>query len=89
MRYFQPQDRGIPTDEKLKDMMQTSLQLRLSLVGSMFDTIQRSNGLTQDWAFLLSQVSSAPCVIPTAGGVKPYIPTQIHEKDCGHMQSQS
>ena len=38
--------------------MQTSLQLRLSLVGSMFDTIQRSNSLTQDWSCLLSQLIS-------------------------------
>ncbi|ELT92763.1 hypothetical protein CAPTEDRAFT_163894 [Capitella teleta] len=52
------QDRGMPTEDKLKFMMQEALQLRLSLVGGMFDTIQRSNNLRQDWAILLMQLVS-------------------------------
>lgn len=36
--------------------MQDSLILRFSLVGGMFDTIQRSTALTTDWAVLLEQL---------------------------------
>lgn len=52
------QDRVTTTDEKLQYMVQEALQLRLSLVGNMFDTIQRSNNLTQDWTILLIQLIS-------------------------------
>lgn len=38
------------------DAMQDSLALRFSLVGGMFDTIQRSTALTTDWAVLLVQL---------------------------------
>lgn len=36
--------------------MQDALLLRFSLVGGMFDTIQRSTTLTTDWAILLVQL---------------------------------
>lgn len=38
--------------------MQEALQLRLSLVGGMFDTIQRSSTITTEWAVLLVQLAS-------------------------------
>lgn len=56
--YFQQQEKGIPTDEKLKFVMQEALQLRLSLVGGMFDTIQRNSNLTVEWCILLAQLVS-------------------------------
>ncbi|XP_059479681.1 mediator of RNA polymerase II transcription subunit 12 isoform X2 [Neocloeon triangulifer] len=37
-------------------LMQDALQLRFSLVGGMFDTIQRSTSSTTDWALLLLQL---------------------------------
>jgi hypothetical protein len=37
-------------------LMQDALQLRFSLVGGMFDTIQRSTAATIDWAQLLLQL---------------------------------
>jgi hypothetical protein len=37
-------------------LMQDALQLRFSLVGGMFDTIQRSTAVTIDWAQLLLQL---------------------------------
>ena len=52
------QDRGIPTDDRLKLMMQESLRLRMSLVGGMFDTIQRNSGLYQEWSMILIQLIS-------------------------------
>lgn len=36
--------------------MQDSLQLRFSLVGGMFDTVQRSSSTTTEWAILLLQL---------------------------------
>lgn len=36
--------------------MQDALLLRFSLVGGMFDTIQRNTNLTTDWAILLVQL---------------------------------
>ncbi|RZF38411.1 hypothetical protein LSTR_LSTR006537 [Laodelphax striatellus] len=41
---------------KGRAMMQDALLLRFSLVGGMFDTIQRSTTLTTDWAILLAQL---------------------------------
>jgi mediator of RNA polymerase II transcription subunit 12 len=38
--------------------MQDALQLRFSLVGGMFDTIQRNTTVTTDWAILLVQLIS-------------------------------
>jgi mediator of RNA polymerase II transcription subunit 12 len=38
--------------------MQDALQLRFSLVGGMFDTIQRNTTVTTDWAVLLVQLIS-------------------------------
>jgi mediator of RNA polymerase II transcription subunit 12 len=38
--------------------MQDALQLRFSLVGGMFDTIQRNTAVTTDWAVLLVQLIS-------------------------------
>ena len=43
---------GLP-DGKLKALLQEALQLRLGLVGGMFDTVIRSNVMTQDWSLLL------------------------------------
>ncbi|XP_064639525.1 mediator of RNA polymerase II transcription subunit 12-like protein isoform X2 [Lineus longissimus] len=43
-------------DAKLRQIMQEALQLRLSLVGGMFDTIQKSNTNTTDWCVLLFQM---------------------------------
>lgn len=37
-------------------MMLDALQLRFSLVGGMFDTIQRNTTVTTDWAILLVQL---------------------------------
>jgi len=37
-------------------LMQDALQLRFSLVGGMFDTIQRSTASTTEWALLLLQL---------------------------------
>ncbi|GAB6019774.1 hypothetical protein CHUAL_001322 [Chamberlinius hualienensis] len=45
-----------PEDPKMKQAMQDALQLRLSLVGGMFDTITRSSNSTMDWAVLLVQL---------------------------------
>lgn len=36
--------------------MQDSLQLRFSLVGGMFDTVQRNASTTTEWAILLLQL---------------------------------
>jgi mediator of RNA polymerase II transcription subunit 12 len=36
--------------------MQDALLLRFSLIGGMFDTIQRNTTLTTDWAILLVQL---------------------------------
>lgn len=44
--------------------MQEALQLRLSLVGGMFDMIQRSTTFTTDWAILLVQLISYGVVDP-------------------------
>ena len=38
--------------------MQESLRLRMSLVGGMFDTIQRNSGLYQEWSMILIQLIS-------------------------------
>lgn len=41
---------------KSRNMMQDALQLRFSLLGGMFDTIQRNTTVTTDWAILLVQL---------------------------------
>lgn len=38
--------------------MLDALQLRFSLIGGMFDAIQRNSTATTDWAILLSQLMS-------------------------------
>lgn len=43
-------------DPKCREMMLDALQLRFSLVGGMFDTIQRNTTVTTDWAILLVQL---------------------------------
>ncbi|XP_066905955.1 mediator of RNA polymerase II transcription subunit 12 isoform X3 [Halyomorpha halys] len=51
------EDRNYAYDtEKSRSMMQDALLLRFSLVGGMFDTIQRNTTLTTDWAILLVQL---------------------------------
>lgn len=51
-------------DLKGKHAIQEGLQLRLSLVGGMFDMIQRSSSLINDWAILLLQLISFTIVDP-------------------------
>ncbi len=51
-------------DIKAKHSIQEGLQLRLSLVGGMFDMIQRSTSLINDWAVLLLQLISFTIVDP-------------------------
>lgn len=46
----------ISEDLRAKQLIQEGLQLRLSLVGGMFDMIQRSLSLINDWAVLLLQL---------------------------------
>ncbi|KAG1673141.1 Mediator of RNA polymerase II transcription subunit 12-like protein [Nymphon striatum] len=61
LQYFHPsrdEKTFIPDDPKGRQAMQDALQLRLSLVGGMFDTIQRSSTITTDWAVLLVQLAS-------------------------------
>lgn len=43
-------------DGKGRALMQDSLQLRFSLVGGMFDTVQRNSSTTTEWAILLLQL---------------------------------
>lgn len=43
-------------DPKSREMLLDALQLRFSLVGGMFDTIQRNTTVTTDWAILLVQL---------------------------------
>ncbi|XP_076454432.1 mediator of RNA polymerase II transcription subunit 12-like protein [Babylonia areolata] len=47
-----------PDESKIRMHLHEALRLRLSLVGAMFDTIQRSNTNTSDWAMLLLQLIS-------------------------------
>uniref|UniRef100_A0A8B9Q726 Mediator complex subunit 12L n=1 Tax=Apteryx owenii TaxID=8824 RepID=A0A8B9Q726_APTOW len=49
-------------DVKARQMMHESLQLRLNLVGGMFDTVQRSTQWTTDWALLLLQIITSGTV---------------------------
>ncbi|XP_060562886.1 mediator of RNA polymerase II transcription subunit 12-like protein [Ruditapes philippinarum] len=51
-----------PDEAKIRNNIHETLQLRLSLVGGMFDTIQRNTGLTTDWALLLLQLISSGVV---------------------------
>ncbi|OAF71712.1 Activator 1 subunit 4 [Intoshia linei] len=48
------EERGVPDDGRLKLYLQDALHLRLSLVGSMFDTIQRTQ--SSEWCLLLTQL---------------------------------
>uniref|UniRef100_A0A0A9YNL5 Mediator of RNA polymerase II transcription subunit 12 n=1 Tax=Lygus hesperus TaxID=30085 RepID=A0A0A9YNL5_LYGHE len=43
-------------NHKSRTAMQDALLLRFSLIGGMFDTIQRNTNLTTDWAILLVQL---------------------------------
>ena len=45
-------------DPKARECLQDALQLRFSLVGGVFDTIQRNPAVTNDWAMLLVQLVS-------------------------------
>lgn len=45
-------------DPKIREILQDALQLRFSLVGGVFDTIQRNVTMTNDWALLLVQLVS-------------------------------
>ncbi|XP_048397889.2 mediator of RNA polymerase II transcription subunit 12-like protein isoform X1 [Stegostoma tigrinum] len=49
-------------DMKARQMMHEALQLRLNLVGGMFDTVQRSTQWTTDWALLLLQIITSGTV---------------------------
>ncbi|KAM4040632.1 mediator of RNA polymerase II transcription subunit 12-like protein isoform 2-T4 [Anomaloglossus baeobatrachus] len=49
-------------DVKARQMMHEALQLRLNLVGGMFDTVQRSTQWTTDWAVLLLQIITSGTV---------------------------
>ncbi|NXB33034.1 MD12L protein, partial [Eulacestoma nigropectus] len=49
-------------DVKVRQMMHEALQLRLNLVGGMFDTVQRSTQWTTDWALLLLQIITSGTV---------------------------
>lgn len=51
-------------DVKNKIIIQEGLQLRLSLVGSMFDLIQKSNTLIVEWSLLLLQLMGYDRVEP-------------------------
>lgn len=43
-------------EPKAREILQDALQLRFSLVGGVFDTIQRNITVTNDWAVLLVQL---------------------------------
>ncbi|NXT74315.1 MD12L protein, partial [Zapornia atra] len=49
-------------DVKARQLMHEALQLRLNLVGGMFDTVQRSTQWTTDWALLLLQIITSGTV---------------------------
>ncbi|XP_064521712.1 mediator of RNA polymerase II transcription subunit 12-like protein isoform X2 [Pseudopipra pipra] len=49
-------------DVKARQTMHEALQLRLNLVGGMFDTVQRSTQWTTDWALLLLQIVTSGTV---------------------------
>ncbi|XP_063298596.1 mediator of RNA polymerase II transcription subunit 12-like protein [Pelobates fuscus] len=49
-------------DVKARQMMHEALQLRLNLVGGMFDTVQRSTQWTADWAVVLLQIITSGTV---------------------------
>jgi mediator of RNA polymerase II transcription subunit 12 len=50
------QEKSRDDSPKGRAQMQDALLLRFSLVGGMFDTIQRNTNLTTDWAILLVQL---------------------------------
>ncbi|KAL3207532.1 hypothetical protein MRX96_010017 [Rhipicephalus microplus] len=49
-------EKPVAEDLKSRLLLNEALLLRLSLVGGMFDMIQRNNSLTTDWALLLVQL---------------------------------
>lgn len=56
---FSSKERSTALDDpKGRALMLGALQLRFSLVGGMFDTIQRNITVTTDWAVLLVQLIS-------------------------------
>uniref|UniRef100_S4RBR3 Mediator complex subunit Med12 catenin-binding domain-containing protein n=1 Tax=Petromyzon marinus TaxID=7757 RepID=S4RBR3_PETMA len=56
------QEERYQDDMKARQMMHEALQLRLNLVGGMFDTVQRSSQCTTEWAVLLLQIVSTGTV---------------------------
>ncbi|XP_023221820.1 mediator of RNA polymerase II transcription subunit 12-like protein [Centruroides sculpturatus] len=62
-------------DIKMKQSMQEALQLRLSLVGGMFDMIQKNSSQTTEWAVLLVQLISYGVVDPQTN----YLGLQVAE----------
>ncbi|XP_032453194.1 mediator of RNA polymerase II transcription subunit 12 isoform X4 [Nasonia vitripennis] len=53
------EEKSISSDDpKAREILQDALQLRFSLVGGVFDTIQRNITVTNDWAMLLVQLVS-------------------------------
>lgn len=50
------QEKARDETPKGRALLQDALLLRFSLVGGMFDTIQRNTNLTTDWAHLLVQL---------------------------------
>uniref|UniRef100_A0A8C4QLK3 Mediator complex subunit 12L n=1 Tax=Eptatretus burgeri TaxID=7764 RepID=A0A8C4QLK3_EPTBU len=56
------QEERYQDDVKARQLMHEALQLRLNLVGGMFDTVQRSSQWTTEWAVLLLQVISTGTV---------------------------
>ncbi|XP_055337250.1 mediator of RNA polymerase II transcription subunit 12-like protein [Paramacrobiotus metropolitanus] len=62
---FAKEDRLLPNDDnKLRSLILDSLMLRLSLLGSLFDIIQKNTALLVEWAFLLAQLIISGCVDP-------------------------
>ncbi|XP_059156878.1 mediator of RNA polymerase II transcription subunit 12-like protein isoform X2 [Physella acuta] len=51
-------DKTVTDESKVRQNLHEALQLRLSLVGGMFDMIQRNNAATSDWALILVQLIS-------------------------------
>ncbi|XP_052783955.1 mediator of RNA polymerase II transcription subunit 12-like protein isoform X1 [Mya arenaria] len=56
---FSSQLEKYPDETKIRNNIHETVQLRLSLLGGMFDTIQRNISLTTDWAILLLQLISS------------------------------
>lgn len=68
-----PSEERCPADVKSKEALQEALHLRISLVGAMFDTIQRSVSLSSDWATLLFQLVSSGTITAESLPSKKYV----------------